>query len=299
MSSPNSKSLLETLVSCIQAPPREAVGDACLVHIYPRGPGMGARHKLADKPLVIGRGPDCEIRIEDHSVSRRHACIHRGPRGFLAEDLESTNGTFVNDAPVETGSLKDGDYLRTGNCIFRFLAGGNLESAYHEEIYRLTIIDALTGVHNKRYLLEFLERELSRSARYKRPVALVLFDLDHFKRVNDEHGHLAGDCVLRELAAVARTVIRTEELLARYGGEEFAVVLPEATVEGAAHQAERMRALVEGHAFPIEGAELRLTISLGVVGTDGERDWSAQDLIHLADRKLYQSKKAGRTRVSA
>src|SRR5207247_11150600 len=128
--------------------------------------------------------------ITDHSGSRRHARIELRADGFYAVDLESTNGTFVNDVPGAAGRLKDGDYLRAGNCIYRFLAGGNVEAEYHEEIYRLTIIDALTEIHNKRYLLEFLERELARTTRYRRPLALILFDLDLFKKVNDEFGHL-------------------------------------------------------------------------------------------------------------
>ncbi len=113
---------------------------------------------------MLGRGNDCDIRINDHSVSRRHARIQPGADGYYAVDLQSTNGTFVNDVPASICKLKDGDYLRVGNCIYRFLAGGNVEAEYHEEIYRLTIIDALTETHNKRYLLEFLDRELSRSA---------------------------------------------------------------------------------------------------------------------------------------
>src|SRR5438552_8298891 len=122
--------------------------------------------------------------------------------------------------------LKDGDYLRVGNCICRFLAGGNVEAQYHEEIYRLTIIDALTEIPNKRFFLEFLDRELARTVRYHRPLSLILFDIDKFKVINDQLGHLAGDFTLREMASSLKAAIRKEELFARYGGEEFAVVLP-------------------------------------------------------------------------
>jgi GGDEF domain-containing protein len=206
--------------------------DACVVHIYPVGPGMGARYPLGDAPMVLGRGNDCDIRINDHSVSRRHARIQPGADGYYAVDLQSTNGTFVNDIPASICKLRDGDYLRVGNCIYRFLAGGNVEAEYHEEIYRLTIIDALTETYNKRYLLEFLDRELSRSARYSRPLSLIMFDLDRFKSINDDLGHLGGDFTLREMAACVRTCVRKEELFARYGGEEFIIVLPETNMEG-------------------------------------------------------------------
>jgi diguanylate cyclase (GGDEF)-like protein len=271
--------------------------DACLVHIYPTGPGMGFRLALGDSPVVVGRGADCDIRINDHSVSRRHARIQPEADGYSAVDLQSTNGTYVNDQPVSVHRLQDGDYLRIGNCIYRFLAGGNVEMEYHEEIYRLTIIDALTEIYNKRYLLEFLERELARSARYHRPLALVLFDIDLFKNINDELGHLAGDYTLRELSVCIREAVRKEELLARYGGEEFAVGLVETTMEGALVMAERLRVLVEQHPFSYENKPYKITISLGVAATSGDEPLTPTELIQLADDKLYQAKREGRNRV--
>ncbi|MFL5241452.1 MAG: diguanylate cyclase [Gemmataceae bacterium] len=271
--------------------------DACVIHIYPTGPGMGTRYPLSEDPVVLGRGNDCEIRINDHSVSRRHARIQAGVDGFYAVDLQSTNGTFVNDAPVTICKLNDGDYFRVGNCIYRFLAGGNVEAEYHEEIYRLTIVDGLTEIHNKRYLMEFLDRELARSIRHHRPLALILFDLDHFKNVNDERGHLAGDYTLRELASCVKASVRREELFARYGGEEFAIVLPESSREGACVAAERIRSLVENHPFEYEGKNYAITISLGVGLTTGETPLSSQELIRLADEKMYQAKNEGRNRV--
>jgi diguanylate cyclase (GGDEF)-like protein len=248
-------------------------------------------------PLVIGRGGDCDIRINDHSVSRRHARIQPNADGYYAVDLQSTNGTYVNDVPASTYKLKDGDYLRVGNCIYRFLTGGNVEAEYHEEIYRLTIIDALTDIHNKRYMLEFLDRELARSARYGRPLALVMFDLDLFKNINDDLGHLGGDFTLRELAACVKSCIRKEELFARYGGEEFAVVLPETTRQGAVNLSERVRQMVENHTFEYEGKPYRLTISLGVATTQGETALTPSELIRQSDEKLYQAKHEGRNRV--
>jgi diguanylate cyclase (GGDEF)-like protein len=273
--------------------------DACVVHIYPTGAGMGARYALSDTPVVLGRGNDCDIRINDHSVSRRHARIQPAADGYYAVDLQSTNGTFVNDVPANICKLKDGDYLRVGNCIYRFLAGGNVEAEYHEEIYRLTIIDALTEIHNKRYLLEFLDRELARSARHGRPLALVLFDLDRFKSVNEQLGHLGGDFTLRELAACVKGQVRKEELFARYGGEEFVIVLPETTREGAVTVAERVRLRVENHSFHYEGKSYSVTISVGVATTSGDASLTPNDLIRQADEKLFQAKHQGRNRVVA
>jgi len=287
----------ETWVTVPERPVSMTNRNACLVHIYPTGPGMGSRYTLADTPVVIGRGSDCEIRINDHSVSRRHARIQPGAEGYYAVDLNSTNGTFVNDIPASMHKLKDGDYLRVGNCIYRFLAGGNVESEYHEEIYRLTIIDALTDIHNKRYLLEFLDRELSRSGRYARPLSLAMFDIDRFRMINEDLGHLGGDFTLRELAARIKGNVRKEELFARYGGEEFAVVLPETTSDGAVKVSERLRVVVAATPFTYEGKSYHVTISLGVATTTGDETMTPTALIRLADERLYQAQREGRNRV--
>jgi diguanylate cyclase (GGDEF)-like protein len=273
--------------------------EACLVHIYPSGPGMGRRYTLSSSAAtLIGRGSDCAIHIDDHSVSRKHARVDPLPDGYCAVDLGSTNGTFVNDQPVSQQRLEDGDYLRVGNCIYRFLAGGNIEAEYHEEIYRLAIIDGLTGVPNKRYLLEFLNRELSRSQRHKRPLAVILFDIDRFKVINDERGHLCGDHVLRELADRLHGVIRAEELLARYGGEEFTMVLPECSHANAVAVADRIRALVAGRPFRFDDEDFTVTISAGVASTQGDEAVTTAELIDHADVKLYEAKNAGRNRVA-
>lgn len=271
--------------------------DACLILIYPTGTGMGTRYVLGNRTLIIGRGDHCDIKIEDHSVSRQHARIQPGVDGFYAVDLGSTNGTFVNDVPATMCKMKDGDYLRIGNCICRFLAGGNVEAQYHEEIYRLMIFDALTEVPNKRALLEFLDRELSRSIRYHRPLSLVMLDIDKFKSINDQFGHLAGDFVLREMSACLKGNIRKDELFARYGGEEFAVVLPEATLEASLVLCERLRRSVESHQFKYEEKPFPVTISLGVAMTTGHEAITPTELIRRADEKLYQAKREGRNRV--
>jgi two-component system cell cycle response regulator len=287
----------ETWVTTPERPVSITNRNACLVHIYPTGQGMGTRYTLTDKPLVLGRGSDCEIRINDHSVSRRHARIQPGADGYYAVDLQSTNGTYVNDVPASMYKLKDGDYLRVGNCIYRFLMGGNVETEYHEEIYRLTIIDALTDIHNKRYFLEFLDRELARSARYDRPLSLIMIDIDKFKALNEDLGHLGGDFTLRELAARIKGTIRKEELFARYGGEEFAFVLPETPRDGAVILADRLVRLVGQTPFQYEERSYTVTISAGVTTTTGEKTITPSDLIRRADEKLYQAKHEGRNRV--
>jgi diguanylate cyclase (GGDEF)-like protein len=273
--------------------------DACLIHIYPSGTAIGRRYPLGTNTLVVGRGDACDIRIQDNSVSRRHAQIEPTTDGYVVADLGSTNGTFVNDVATHgVCRLKDGDYLRVGNCIYRFLTGGNIESEYHEEIYRLTIIDGLTRVHNHRYLLDFLDREVARSARHKRPLSVVLFDLDKFKTINDEHGHLCGDYVLRELSERLRHGVRREDLLARYGGEEFALVLVETDHAQAIGAAERVRRAVADAPFKFDDRTLAVTVSVGVATTVGDAQ-TPQALLKQADDKLYAAKRAGRNRVMA
>ncbi|WP_428265268.1 diguanylate cyclase [Haliangium sp.] len=288
---------LKTRITKVQViKPATEDGEACLVLIYPPGQDMGKRFPLPRDEVVLGRGADCDIQVDYDSVSRRHARVYRGSEGWMVEDLGSTNGSYVNDIPVSRSPLQDANFLKIGAAIFKFLSGAGVEASYYEEIYRMTIIDGLTGVHNKRYFLEFLEREIARCARHQRPLSLLMFDIDHFKRINDSHGHLTGDYVLKEMSRRLRERIRKEELLARYGGEEFAAVLPETDHVGAMTFAEQIRQLVSGEAFEYEGDRFQVTISVGVYTLYGQNSDPA-DFIKHADEHLYRAKRAGRNRV--
>jgi diguanylate cyclase (GGDEF)-like protein len=272
---------------------------AYLVHIYPPGINLGTRYILGDLPMLLGRDPKCDICIDDPSISRVHARFQPDSEGISAIDLQSTNGMSVNRVEVRECRLKDGDDVRFGNCIYRFLASSNVEAQYHEEIHRLTIIDVLTHIPNRRHFMQFLERELQRSSRYERPLALVLFDIDHFKAINDRFGHLGGDFTLKELSGLVQSTIRKEGLFARYGGEEFAVVLPEATLTDGMYVAERIRGRIEKHVFEYGGTPFSVTISVGVTSTDGRTSTTADELIGQADARLYHAKRDGRNRVVA
>jgi diguanylate cyclase (GGDEF)-like protein len=270
--------------------------QATLVLIYPPGPELGKRYELAGyDEIVIGRGADCTIQVDRDSVSRKHAKVNRVDQKWEVSDLGSTNGSYVNDAQITKCMLRDGDLLKIGNAIFKFLTGGNVESSYHEEIYRMTIMDGLTGAYNKRYFLENLEKEIPRCTRHHRPLSLLMFDIDHFKRINDEHGHLTGDFVLREMSRRVRTRVRKEEVYARYGGEEFALVLPETTLEQSMKVAEDIRKLVAAEPFDFEGDHISVTISVGVAMI--EQEVSPEVFIKTADDNLYKAKRGGRNRV--
>ncbi|MBX5484593.1 MAG: GGDEF domain-containing protein [Myxococcaceae bacterium] len=272
-----------------------AASESCLVQIL--GPELGKRHILDDDEFTIGRDVKNNIVVDMDNVSRRHARIFLKDGRFFVCDLGSTNGTYLNDEEVlEETPLRSGDYVKVGGSIFKFLSGGNIESLYHEEIYRLTIVDGLTQIANKRYFLEFLEREMGRCHRYNRALSLIMFDIDHFKKINDTHGHLAGDYVLRELAATIKPRIRKEECFARYGGEEFAMVMPEAGGENARRFAEKVRKMIEDRPFEFEGKNIPVTISVGVADMTADMTEPHQ-FIKVADGNLYKAKKGGRNRV--
>jgi diguanylate cyclase (GGDEF)-like protein len=171
-----------------------------------------------------------------------------------------------------------------------------VEAQYHEEIYRLMTIDGLTQVHNKRHFQESLEREFARSKRYGNPFALVLFDIDHFKKINDTYGHLAGDEVLRNMGVLLKKRVRTNDIVARVGGEEFAVILPEAGKPGGVALAEKLRKLIEAEPFSYNGVNIPVTVSLGVSGYEAHHE-NSETMVSEADEKLYEAKRGGRNRV--
>ena len=286
----------KTKITTLSPPVEVSSEPACMVLIYPTGDLLGKRFTLERQALLIGRTGECDIVVELDSVSRRHARIQREGLNIVVHDLGSTNGTYVNQIQIKSRVLSDGDQIKIGNAIFKFLSGGNVESGYHEAIYRMVIVDGLTEVHNKRYFEEFLERELARSARYKHSLSLVMYDLDKFKNVNDTYGHLAGDHVLREISRRLHSRIRKEELLARYGGEEFVILLPETDREGAISFAEHIRERVEAEPVNFEGEVLKVTISVGVATIQGETV-DSDTIIRMADENLYEAKRSGRNRV--
>jgi diguanylate cyclase (GGDEF)-like protein len=273
-------------------------GPACFVSIY--GPNLGHRWSLDRAESIIGRDAGCDVSLPIDTVSRRHCRVRIGGNAVFLTDLGSTNGTALNDdvlAPNEEFALRSGDKIRVGSAILKFLRGDDVESLYHEEVYRTMVADGLTGTANRRFLNEFLEREMARTRRHHRTLSLVLFDLDHFKQVNDGFGHLTGDEVLRTVAAIAREQVRREDCLARFGGEEFAVVLTETDLMAARLFAERLRGTIEHHEFRAGNDRLAVTISSGVASMTPEMREPAEFLA-AADTRLYEAKAAGRNRTA-
>jgi two-component system cell cycle response regulator len=275
-------------------------GNDCLVVIYTKEPTLlGKRFVLDGQRVSVGRGSENQVVLEGDSVSRKHCHFEQRNAIWWAVDDNSTNGTYVNDDQiVREQPLSNGDRIKVGPTIFKYLSGFDVEAQYHEEIYRMTIIDGLTQAHVKRFLLEALEKEIIRARRHQRDLSFLMFDIDHFKKINDYHGHLAGDYVLKELARIVQGRIRRDEVFARYGGEEFAIVLPETTLEGAHALAEGLREKVESSRFVFQNESIKVTVSIGVA-TLADADRTSVDLIKRADEKLYEAKRGGRNRVVA
>ncbi len=280
----------------------EATRDDRRVHLLTlAGNDVGQLHTLNLGMTLLGRDDDCTIQIMDAGISRHHAMVYFDAHKLRYElrDLGSRNGTFVNDEPLgESRVLARGDKIRLGvNTVLRVSYGDELETQYARDMHEAILRDGLTGVFNRRYLDTRLESELAFARRHDTALSVVLFDIDHFKQVNDTHGHPAGDDVLRQLASRVFQAVRAEDVLARYGGEEFAVVGRDIDEEHAALLAERLRTLVRQSPFGLRHTDLEVTISLGVAELGASGAQSAAALIKAADEALYHAKANGRDRT--
>lgn len=273
-----------------------AVSESCLVLIYGAN-DLGKRFELT-KDITIGRDRSNDLVIDAQDVSRHHARVQRRASGeWWITDLASRNGTRRNGETLTSAEpLANGDLIAIGGVIFKFIAGGNVEALFHEEIYRMTIFDGLTRIANKRYLVEFLDREVARALRYGSRLSVAMIDIDLFKQINDKYGHPAGDLVLEKAAAAMSAIVRREQLLARYGGEEFAVVMPEIGREELLAFCEKLRVTIEEERFESRGERLPVTISIGAAIFEGPM--SRDELIQRADEALYRAKRAGRNTVA-
>ena len=263
------------------------------------GTEVGAVFVL-DKPSnLIGRNEQAEITLVDDGISRRHASIVRNGPHYELEDHGSTNGTFIGSERISVRTrLRNGARVRCGDTLLRFALQDEVEQQATRKIYEMSVRDGLTGLYNRRHFDERVEAEFAFALRHKAALCVMMCDIDHFKKVNDQYGHRGGDCVLRAVADKLREGVRTEDLVARYGGEELAIVARAIDFTGARVFAERMRTLIERTKVEWEGQTIAVTLSIGVAHNHaGPTVKSADQLVAAADHALYSAKHAGRNRV--
>lgn len=274
--------------------------EACLIII--RGSPQGHRYFLTQDEMTLGRDSAADITVSDQGISRKHAKFTKENGQVYITDLGSSNGTFINDkkiGPGEKTALEKEDMVKLGSSIFKFLPAGELEILFYGNLGSAAHTDPLTKIYNKGYLLEALDAEFKRAKALHTDFCVLFFDLDHFKKVNDTHGHDAGDYVLKEFTSLIRgKYIRPKDVFARYGGEEFVILLANTNAAAAQELAEKMRAAIETHAFIYEGKRLPITTSMGLAELRADIE-SASTLLKLADKALYSAKQGGRNRVVA
>ena len=270
--------------------------QSCLVQIYPAD-FVAGMILLESEFVTIGRDQDCDLVLPDANVSRLHVRLARTASGFVLQDLGSTNGSLVNGHAVKEVELISGDTIQVGTYLFRFLSADSVETQYHETVYSAATRDALTGTFNRRFLMDSMQREFSRTLRSQSPLSIIMTDIDFFKQINDRYGHLSGDEVLREFGKRIRSNCREEDIVARLGGEEFCIVLSDTDFEGAEAVAEQCRQVVANQPFETTTAIMEVTASFGIATLDLASPISVEALIDQADQHLYLAKNAGRNRV--
>jgi diguanylate cyclase (GGDEF)-like protein len=288
-------------------PESEAIGSASTSQ-YPtylivlNGGIPGAMLRLSAAGNRLGRSADNTIQLPDPSISRYHAFLGADDEGQVRlTDLGSTNGTFLNGRRLPENTpvrVQDGDRLQFGvSVIVKFIRPDPCEEQFQREMFERTVRDPLTGLYNRAFFLNQFGPLADRGALLGLGTAVLMLDIDHFKRINDTHGHEVGDVVLREVAGVLRQATRSDDLVARYGGEEFVVALPVAAPDQATERAERVRSTLASRRILANGIPLKVTASLGLAFTPPGRPRSVAALIATADRGLYQAKNAGRDRT--
>lgn len=282
-------------------PPLEPEGPihrtAALICIS--GRSIGQMFLLSKEETTIGRAPECDVFLDDEGVSRHHAKIIRQDDALILMDLGSTNGTYNDGERIQVMTLADGSKVQVGTAtILQFRYQDQREMQFHALMQTFKTHDPMTEAYNKRAFLTEIEKEAGFAKRHNQPLSLVMFDLDHFKRVNDTYGHQAGDLVLRSVARKVAETIRKEDIFARYGGEEFALLLRNTDVEGAFIIAERVRRAIEELEVTHNGRRIPCTVSIGIAKLDNTIS-RPTELIEAADERLYAAKRKGRNRTES
>jgi diguanylate cyclase (GGDEF)-like protein len=263
------------------------------------GSFVGQVFSLTATRYVLGRAAESEIWVHEDGVSRSHASVEKTPDGWLLRDMGSSNGTFVGGKRVDTHVLADNDLVQLGpSVIFRYAHTDIEHEGMLAALYEASVRDPLTGAFNRDHFDERLRAEISFGTRHKTGVGLIMFDLDHFKQVNDNFGHQAGDQVLVAVVKTVTETIRLEDVLARYGGEEFAVILRNIPIQGLRALAERLRQRIASVRVRTAKGVVTPTASFGLAVLSGSPEAKPDALIAQADENLFAAKRAGRDQVA-
>lgn len=261
------------------------------------GARLGTVVPLHRLPLTLGRDPLVEFVVPDETVSRRHARFVSSSAGVVVEDLGSRNGTLVNGQRVAQRLLADGDRIMVGRTVLKFALQGRVEEDFQRRVYELSTRDGLTNLHNRRYFDERFATEFAFARRHGTFLGVLMVDIDHFKKLNDTHGHIAGDHVLIDVARTLAAQVRAEDVVARYGGEEIVVLVRDIPRPGVEVLAERLRAAVESLRISYGDRSLAVTVSIGAYVVRPDRETPPESLVANADKLLYEAKAAGRNCV--
>ncbi len=294
----NSTVLITNIYDALSASDQEAAKNpACFLVVG--GDLNGTLINLPDGVTTLGRQATNTIVLEFNGISKRHFEVKSEKGQCTIRDLGSTNGTFVNDQKINGPQvLKKNDIVKIGTFAFKFLPKGDPERLTYDKLNHEANTDGLTQCFNKTYFNQLLDIEVKKSKATGKPLSLIVFDLDHFKKLNDNYGHDAGDYVLKELAEITRNRgIREGDLFARYGGEEFVILLPKTNLKNSFELAERIRKIIAEHHFIYDQKRLPVTASLGVADFR-PGVLTGVDLFKRADHAAYLSKEKGRNQVN-
>lgn len=268
------------------------------------GPQIGRNFPIVEDEFMIGRAGHCDLPIEDELVSRHHCKICLTNDGALLKDLGSTNGTLLNGRKIrEDSTIREGDQIQVGSTvILRYHLQEEVEAKFLGSLYESATKDFLTSTYNKRFFLERLQEEFSHASRHERSLSVLVIDIDHFKKINDTYGHLAGDLAIQQVAHHLMGHTRRDDIVARFGGEEFVILLRDLDRDSAKRLAEQLRSQISELHITHGSAQFQLTVSIGVAclnKSNQDQYPQFQDVLSAADQRLYEAKSAGRNRVMA
>lgn len=297
MSTDDTTIVLTDIRAALQASEKEAQQKPAALLVV-GGDLNGTLFDLVEKIVSVGRNADNQIALEFNGVSRYHFKLHASGEGHILEDCGSKNGTYLNNKKVEGQiQLSRADIIKIGSIALKYLPKGDPERLTYDKLNLEANTDKHTGCYNKGYFNNRIALEVNKSKVTGDPLSLIIFDLDHFKKLNDNYGHDAGDYVLKEMAQVIRVGgIREQDVFARYGGEEFVILLPKTNLKQSFEIAERLRKLIENKEFIYDGKRLPVTASIGVADYRQGVN-TGTDLFKRADEAVYKAKEGGRNQV--